>query len=97
MVDFPEKAHHSFHFLDTREATIMASRIERDRADLIPSPFTWSEIIRHFLDPMLYGFSALLFILVSMMQVKSLRTFYSLLTAEPCFDGLVLFSTNYVS
>ena len=97
MVDFPEKAQHSFLFLDPREATIMATRIERDRADLIPAPFTWAEIFRQFLDPKLYGFSALLFILVSTVQVTLPSTFNSLLLVEPCLDGSVLFFANHVS
>ena len=72
MVDFPEKAQHSFHFLSIREAEIMAKRIEHDRGDVIPSPFSWTEVMGHFLDPKLYGFCALFFILVSTVQAAKL-------------------------
>ena len=75
----------------------MAARIERDRADLIPSPFTWSEIFRHFLDPKLYGFSALLFILVSGVQVAYPIIFNDLRLVVPGLDGVGLFSANHVS
>ena len=41
------------------------SRIEKDRGDVVPSPFTWSEIMRQFLDLKIYGFSVTLFCHVS--------------------------------
>ena len=63
MVDFPDKAHESFFFLDRKEANLAVARIQRDRKDAIPVPFSWSEIFRHFLDPKIYGFAVLLFLL----------------------------------
>ena len=65
MVDFPEKAHSSFHFLSDTETEVAVKRIQRDRGDVQPNPFTWSEILRHFLDPKIYGFAATFFLLVS--------------------------------
>ena len=67
MVDFPEQAHRNFHFLNIREAKIMVARIQHDRGDVLPSVFSWPEVFRHFLDPKLYGFCALFFILVRAM------------------------------
>ena len=63
IVDFPERSDHSFYFLDKREADIMVSRIQRDRRDGLPAPFSWKEIFRHFLDLKLYGFATSFFLL----------------------------------
>ncbi|MCJ1254615.1 hypothetical protein MMC24_002430 [Lignoscripta atroalba] len=63
MVDFPEKANLSFHFLDEAETKRAVARIQIDRGDVDPNPFTWTEILRHFLDPKIYGFAAMFFLL----------------------------------
>ena len=65
MVDFPENAHLSFHFLSKEETALAVSRIQKDRGDVEPTPFSWTEILRHFLDPKIYGFAAMFFLLVS--------------------------------
>ena len=75
MVDFPEKAHRSFYFLNIREAEVMAKRIEHDRGDVIPLPFSWTEVLGHFLDPKLYGFCALFFILASTLRAAASATY----------------------
>ena len=63
IVDFPERSDQSFCFLSKDEAHIASSRIQRDRGDVIPAPFSWTEIFRHFLDPKIYGFAASFFLL----------------------------------
>ncbi|KAL8865508.1 MAG: hypothetical protein Q9174_006848 [Haloplaca sp. 1 TL-2023] len=63
IVDFPERSDESFFFLNKEEARIAASRIQRDRGDVVPAPFTWTEIFRHFLDLKVYGFAASFFLL----------------------------------
>ncbi|KAL8772307.1 MAG: hypothetical protein Q9209_002519 [Squamulea sp. 1 TL-2023] len=63
IIDFPEYSDRSFKFLNSEEARIATSRIQRDRGDVIPAPFTWREIFRHFLDPKIYGFAASFFLL----------------------------------
>lgn len=63
IVDFPEFSDKSFCFLTTDEAHIAASRIQRDRGDVNPTPFSWAEVFRHFLDPKVYGFAASFFLL----------------------------------
>ncbi|KAL8700335.1 MAG: hypothetical protein Q9201_005505 [Fulgogasparrea decipioides] len=63
IVDFPEHSDQSFYFLSKEEARIATSRIQRDRDDVIPAPFSWTEILRHFLDPKIYGFAASFFLL----------------------------------
>lgn len=64
IVDFPECAHQSFHFLSEKDSEQAIARIQADRGDVYPVPFSWAEILRHFLDPKLYGFSALFFLQV---------------------------------
>ena len=63
MVDFPETAHRSFYFLSEAEAQLAVQRIQADRNDVVPEPFTWSKIAVNFLDPKLYGFACMFFIL----------------------------------
>lgn len=63
MVDFPEKSHLSFHFLSERETQTAVARIQEDRADVNPTPFTWSNVLKHFLDLKIYGFAAKFFLL----------------------------------
>ena len=75
IVDFPEHAHRSFLFLTPEEAGLAVERINADRADAgvlssdshghkpTSQPFTVSAILRPFLDPKLYAFSTLFFLL----------------------------------
>ncbi|KAL6720654.1 hypothetical protein ACLMJK_002579 [Lecanora helva] len=63
IVDFPEESQHSFHFLSETERKLAVARIQRDRGDVVPTPFSWSEIFRHFLDLKIYGFAATFFLL----------------------------------
>ncbi|KAL1963858.1 hypothetical protein VTN77DRAFT_7790 [Rasamsonia byssochlamydoides] len=63
MVDFPEKARDSFWFLSEEEIEIATQRIQADRDDVVVDPFAWSKVLVHFLDPKLYGFSCLFFLL----------------------------------
>ena len=63
IVDFPEQSQQSFRFLSEAETKLAVARIQRDRGDVIPTPFSWPEILRHFLDPKIYGFAAMFFLL----------------------------------
>ncbi|EEH33674.2 hypothetical protein PAAG_04723 [Paracoccidioides lutzii Pb01] len=63
MIDFPENAHRSFRFFTESEAEIVTGRIQKDRKDAFPEPFSVSKILAHFLDFKLYGFSCLFFLL----------------------------------
>ncbi|KAB8237969.1 major facilitator superfamily domain-containing protein [Aspergillus alliaceus] len=63
MIDFPEKAHRSFYFLSESEAQLAVQRIQADRDDVVPEPFSWRRIGVNFLDPKLYGFACMFFIL----------------------------------
>jgi MFS family permease len=63
MVDFPERASQSFCFLTEAEAELAVQRIQADRDDVVPEPFSWRKICVSFLDPKLYGFACMFFIL----------------------------------
>jgi hypothetical protein len=64
ILEFPEKAHKSFHFCTKAESEIAVRRIQEDRGDGEPTPFKWREILKHFLDLKIYGFAATFFLLV---------------------------------
>lgn len=61
IVDFPENSERSFRFVTQAEKEEAVSRIERDRGDVIPAPFSWAEIMKQFLDLKVYGFALTLF------------------------------------
>ncbi|KAJ5732022.1 Major facilitator superfamily domain general substrate transporter [Penicillium malachiteum] len=63
MVDFPENASRSFYFLSDREARVASQRIQNDRADLIPEPFSWGTLLANFKDLKIYGFACMFFLL----------------------------------
>ena len=65
MVDFPENSRDSFLFLTPEESTLAVSRINVDRSDSgAPKPFHLrTSILVHFLDPKLYAFCILFFLL----------------------------------
>lgn len=63
MIDFPDRSHMSFRFLNEKEAQLATSRIQVDRADSTLTPFSWRSVAPHFLDPKLYGFCILFFLL----------------------------------
>ena len=63
LVDFPENAHKSLWFLTKEEQALAVSRIQSDRKDVQPEPFTWLNVLRHAKDPKVYGFACLFFLL----------------------------------
>lgn len=63
IVDFPENSKESFYFLDETETKLAVARIQRDRGDVVPTPFSWPEVLKHFLDLKIYGFAATFFLL----------------------------------
>lgn len=65
IVDFPENAEQSFHFLGKEETELAVKRIEQDRGDVLAAPFSWHEVLPHFLDPKIYAFAVMFFLLVS--------------------------------
>ena len=63
-MDFPENAQRSFYFLNKTETDLAVRRIQDDRGDVKPTPFSAREIARNFLDLKIYGFAATFFLLV---------------------------------
>lgn len=73
MVDFPEHSHRSFRFLTLEESRLAIDRINADRKDAGTiddtsrskpnDPFALHKVLSPFLDPKLYVFSILLFLL----------------------------------
>jgi MFS family permease len=63
MVDFPENAHRSLWFLDTRETEIMANRINYDRGDATADTFSWSKVLLHASDMKIWGLCIMFFLL----------------------------------
>ncbi|KAI9934451.1 hypothetical protein MW887_000065 [Aspergillus wentii] len=63
MIEFPENAHKSFYFLSEEETRLVSKRIQADRGDVAPDPFSWSKIFVNFLDPTIYGLACMFFLL----------------------------------
>ncbi|KAL9106071.1 MAG: hypothetical protein Q9227_008857 [Pyrenula ochraceoflavens] len=64
IIDFPENSQKSFHFLTTSETALALQRIDADRKDASPpEPFHLRVVLTPFLDPKLYAFSILFFLL----------------------------------
>lgn len=63
MVDFPENSAQSFYFLSETEAQIASQRIQKDRDDLVPEPFSWGKLLSSFRDIKIYGFACMFFLL----------------------------------
>lgn len=59
IVDFPELASKSLHFLNEKEAAFMVARIEQDRADAIPEPFHIGAYIKNAFDLKVWAFAFL--------------------------------------
>jgi len=59
IVDFPELASKSWHFLSEKEADFIVARIEHDRHDIKLEPFSLGAYLRNSLDSKVWAFSAL--------------------------------------
>jgi cyanate permease len=59
IVDFPENAASSFHFLTPSESAFIVARIEKDRHDAIPEPFHITSYLKNALDSKVWAFAAL--------------------------------------
>jgi MFS family permease len=59
IVDFPELASKSWLFLNEREAAFMVARIQKDRADVIPTKFALGPYLKNALDMKVWGFASL--------------------------------------
>jgi hypothetical protein len=57
IVDFPELASKSWHFLSEKEAAFMCARIEKDRADVTAPPFSLLTYLKTAGDSKIWGFA----------------------------------------
>ncbi|KAL9599311.1 MAG: hypothetical protein Q9219_003938 [cf. Caloplaca sp. 3 TL-2023] len=57
LVDFPDKADQSWRFLNTDERDFIIRRINRDRDDALPEPFTMKRFFKPALDIKLWIFA----------------------------------------
>jgi hypothetical protein len=62
IVDFPELSSKTFFvkFLNEKEVAFIVARIENDRADVIPEPFTFRKYLEGAADLKIWGFAVLL-------------------------------------
>lgn len=59
IVDFPELSSKSWSFLNEREAAFIVERINRDRADVLPTKFSLKMYLANALDLKVWGFGFL--------------------------------------
>lgn len=57
LVDFPDRAHKSWNFLNEKETAFVVRRINRDRSDGDAEPFTLKRFLRPALDLKIWGFA----------------------------------------
>ncbi|KAL2848419.1 major facilitator superfamily domain-containing protein [Aspergillus pseudoustus] len=65
VVDFPDKGHNAWGFLNERECAFILRRLNRDRADANPEPFSLIKFLRPALDPKIWGFALIFFCLTT--------------------------------
>jgi hypothetical protein len=57
LVDFPDKAHTSWKFINEREAKFIIDRVNRDRGDANIEPFSIAKFLRAGLDPKIWAYA----------------------------------------
>ncbi|KAL2803131.1 major facilitator superfamily domain-containing protein [Aspergillus granulosus] len=65
VVDFPDKGHNAWGFLNERECAFILRRLNRDRADANPEPFNIVKFLRPALDLKIWGFALVFFSLTT--------------------------------
>lgn len=68
LVDFPDKAHKSWKFLNEREAKFIINRVDQDRGDAKPEPWSLAKFFRGGADIKVWGFA-----MVSILDLKLLQ------------------------
>jgi len=92
--DFPDKN----RFLNADDTKMIMDRVEADRADSIPDPMNITVIIKHFKDPLLWGF-ALMF-MASTMPAYAIGFFITTLLIGMGFnlkEALLLVAPPYIA
>lgn len=57
LVDFPDKAHKSWKFLNEREVKFIIDRVDRDRGDAKPEPWSLAKFLKGSTDIKVWGFA----------------------------------------
>ncbi|KAL3442913.1 major facilitator superfamily domain-containing protein [Aspergillus insuetus] len=65
LVDFPDKGHKAWGFLTQQECAFIMRRLDRDRADAQPEPFSLSKFLRPALDLKVWGLGMIFFCLTT--------------------------------
>lgn len=61
LVDFPDKAHKSWKFLNEREVKFIIDRVDRDRGDAKPEPWSLAKFFKGGADIKIWGFAMIFF------------------------------------
>ncbi|KAF2868716.1 major facilitator superfamily domain-containing protein [Massariosphaeria phaeospora] len=61
LVDFPDKAHMSWNFLNEREGKFIIDRVQKDRGDANPEPFSAAKFFRAGRDIKIWGYALIFF------------------------------------
>ncbi|CBX97915.1 hypothetical protein IAQ61_000905 [Plenodomus lingam] len=61
LVDFPDKAHKSWRFLNAREVKFIIDRVDRDRGDAKPEAWSLAKFFRGGADLKIWGFAMIFF------------------------------------
>ncbi|KAF1828222.1 MFS general substrate transporter [Decorospora gaudefroyi] len=61
IVDFPDKAHESWKFLTEREAAFIIDRVNKDRGDARPEPWSMAKFLKGGTDIKIWGFAMIFF------------------------------------
>lgn len=111
LVDFPDKAHQSWNFINEREVKFIIDRVDRDRGDAKPEPFSARKFFRAALDIKIWGYALIYFntttvsyalayfLPVILMQNMGFTVGEAqCLVAPPyAFAGIVMYLTSWVS
>ncbi|EAS30930.3 phthalate transporter [Coccidioides immitis RS] len=65
IVDFPDKADKAWGFLNSKEQAFILRRLNKDRGDADPEPFTFAKFLRPALDLKIWGFAMIFFCLTT--------------------------------
>ncbi|CAF9932168.1 MAG: hypothetical protein HETSPECPRED_008285 [Heterodermia speciosa] len=65
LVDFPEKAHTSWNFLNQQECDFVIRRVNKDRGDALPESFTLARFLKPALDFKLWAFALISFFIIT--------------------------------
>ncbi|KAF2276984.1 phthalate transporter-like protein [Westerdykella ornata] len=110
LVDFPDKAHKSWRFLNEREAQYIIDRVNHDRGDAKPQPWNLGKFLRAGLDIKIWGYAMLFFntttvtyalayflpIILTQNMKFSVGASQCLVAPPYALAAIVMFSTGYV-